>query len=210
MLDKISELLDRLCGLPRRQLGVLLLLAVLGLLAAYALLKPPSRPAGDFHAAGGRGPAEGDGEARGEEAAGELTVHVAGAVAHPGVVLLAPGDRVVDAIAAAGGPLPEADLEGLNLAQSLQDGQKVAVPRRGEGGEADMPHAGADAGERRINLNTADAKRLEELPGIGPTLAGRIVAYREKHGGFRSVDELKKVSGIGNKKFEELRDLVEI
>ncbi len=203
MLDKISDFLDRLFGLPRWQLGVIALLAALGLVAAYALLRPPSRPAGEFQ------PAEG-GEGAREEEAQELAVHVAGAVAHPGVVLLARGDRVIDAIEAAGGPLPEADLEGLNLAQPVQDGQKIAVARRGEGEQAGGAPAGGGAGEKRVNLNTADARRLEELPGIGPTLAGRIVAYRDKHGGFRSVDELKKVSGIGNKKFEELRELVEI
>jgi len=204
MLDKISDFLDRLFGLPRWQLAVILLLTAAVIAAGYLVLRPPSRPTGEFQPAG-----EEDG-AEDEVGARELTVHVAGAVAHPGVVLLAQGDRVIDAIEAAGGPLPEADLENMNLAQVVQDGQKIAVPRKGAGAVPGTADAETAAGETRVNLNTADMKTLEELPGIGPTLAERIVAYREKHGGFRSVDELKKVSGIGDKKIEEIRDLVEI
>lgn len=137
-----------------------------------------------------------------------MTVHVAGAVKHPGVVLLAHGDRVLDAIEAAGGPLPEADLENLNLAQAVQDGQKIAVRVRGEGGNEAASGSGEE--QEKINLNSADRKSLEGLPGIGPTLAERIIAYRDKKGGFSNVEELKQVSGIGEKKFEEIRDMVEI
>ena len=196
MLEKIADLLDRLSALPHWQLAVIAVLAVGVLAGGFFLLRPASRPRGELHVVE-------------EEAAAEpriLTVHVAGAVARPGVVRLQEGARVLDAVEGAGGPLPEADLDALNLAQQVQDGQKITVPRKGEGGEA---------GESRkkggkININTADAEELEKLPGVGPTLAERIVSYRDKNGAFSSIEELKKVSGIGEKKFAEIRDLVEI
>ena len=199
MLERISAFLDRLSSLPYWQLAILAL-AVAGVaLGGYLLLRPAPRPAGELLPAG---EAEGD-------APRDLTVYVAGAVAHPGVVLLVEGDRVVDAIEEAGGPLPEADLESLNLAQPVQDGQKILVPRVEEGGGEESGPAGEPT-RGKVNLNHASRQELEELPGIGPTLAERIVAYREKAGCFKSVEELKQVSGIGEKKFAELRDLVEI
>ncbi|MDD3717182.1 MAG: helix-hairpin-helix domain-containing protein [Actinomycetota bacterium] len=201
MLERFFDFLDRLFSLPRWQLALLAVMAVALAAGGYLLLRPEPRPAPDFLAAE-------DATDSAQEEPREFTVHVSGAVAHPGVVLLAPGDRVIDAVEAAGGPLPEADLERLNLAQPVQDGQKVEVPLQGEQGE----QATGGTGEvgRKINLNTADRRSLEGLPGIGPTLADRIIAYREKKGGFSSVDELKRVSGIGEKKFEEIRDLVEV
>jgi competence protein ComEA len=202
MLERFSAFLYRLIGLPYWQLALLAVLAAGLAVGGYIVLRPAPRPPGDFHAA-----VETAADEPSQEA-GELTVHVAGAVVHPGVVRLAPGDRVMDAVAAAGGPLPEADLEGLNLAQTVQDGQKITVPRQGE---ADTPASPGSKGEGgKININTAGLQELEELPGIGPALAERIIAYREKQGGFHSVEELKQVSGIGDKKFEEIRDLVEI
>ena len=203
MLENISAFLDRLSRLPYWQLALLAILVIATSLGGYFVLRPPSRPAGEFQPVGEAA----DSDAAAGDTRG-LTVHVAGAVNHPGVVLLAPGERVIDAIEAAGGPLPEADLEGLNLAQAVQDGQKINVPVKGAaGGPAAM---GAGEQEPKINLNTAGQKDLEELPGIGPTLAARIISYRENKGGFSSVDELKQVSGIGDKKFEEIRDRVEI
>jgi competence protein ComEA len=197
MLDRISAFLDKLAGLPYWQTSVLALLVIGAGLAGYFVLRPPSRPETHLH------PTH---EAEATEAQ-ELTVHVVGAVSYPGVYRLEQGDRVIDAIEEAGGPLPEADLEALNLAQAVQDGQKVMVPRQGEG---EASASGGDRESDRININHASERELEELPGIGPTLAGRIVSYREKSGGFRSVEELKQVAGIGEKKFAELKDLVEI
>ncbi len=198
MLENITKLLDRLNRLPYWQIGLLILLLISILAGGYFMLKPAPRPAPDF--------------VSNEEAATrepqQLTVHVAGAVKNPGVVRIEEGKRVVDAIEQAGGPLPEADLDALNLAQQIQDGQRINVPRQGAAG-AGGDGTGDESGHK-VNINLASAKELEELPGIGPTLAERIVDYRKKKGGFKKVDELKQVSGIGEKKFEELRDYVEI
>jgi competence protein ComEA len=199
VLDKVSAFLDCLAGLPRWQTAVLVVLFLALLCGGYLILRPEPSPQGDFL------PVE---EAVPEEPC-ELTVYVTGAVLHPGVVRLAEGERVVDAIEEAGGPLPDADLESLNLAQTVQDGQKVMVPKQGQGGEGGTG-AGTDAEGGKVSINSAGARELEELPGIGPTLAERIIAYREKMGGFKSVEELKQVSGIGEKKFAELEDLIEL
>ncbi|MEW6459251.1 MAG: ComEA family DNA-binding protein [Bacillota bacterium] len=139
----------------------------------------------------------------------ELLVHVAGEVAAPGVYRVEMGARVVDAVEMAR-PLPSADLQALNLAAPLQDGQKVLVPRvrppdpEGVGPGSNTAAAPVDS---RININTADRAELERLPGIGPSLAERIIRYREQNGPFSSVDDLKNVSGIGEKRLEGLRDM---
>lgn len=141
----------------------------------------------------------------------EIAVHVAGAVAHPGVYRLPSGSRVADAVAKAG-PLPDADLDALNLAKVLKDGEKIPVPSKLT--EATAPGAPAPAGAAKgtgstggkVNINTADVNELDRLPGIGPALAERIVRYREENGPFTSVDDLLNVSGIGEKKLEALRD----
>jgi len=136
-----------------------------------------------------------------------LLVHVSGAVRSPGLVALPAGARVVDALAAAGGPTSAADQGALNLAARIVDGQQVVVPKRG------APPASAHAGVSEttgatISLSTATAEQLETLPRIGPALAARIIAYREAHGGFSSVDDLGQVGGIGPKTLAGLRDQV--
>jgi competence protein ComEA len=146
------------------------------------------------------------------EAAGRLLVHVAGAVARPGVYEFEKGARVVDALRAAGGPVPGADVNSINLARPLSDGERVYVPRKGE---APPPEAGGPAGTgssagQKVNINTATATELDSLPGVGPVLAQRIVDYRSKHGPFRSVRDLMKVEGIGQKKFDALKDYVTV
>ena len=132
---------------------------------------------------------------------------VAGAVNRPGLYRLAAGSRVDDAIKLAGGATAEADLDALNLASKVKDGDKVLVPKRGAGAGG-SGSGGAPGQSSTVNLNTATADQLDALPGIGPALAQRIVAYREQHGGFRTVDELQKVPGIGPAKFAQLKDLV--
>lgn len=198
LMDRITSFLDRMAGIPRWQAAVLALCALGLLVGGYVLLSPPSRPPAEFVPA----EAEGSGEA---VDAREVVVYVAGEVTSPGVVRLREGSRVIDALEQAGGPTPDADLEALNLAQPLQDGQKIQVPRMGE-----SPSAKGQGGGGKVNINLAGREELERLPGIGPTLADRIVAYRESKGGFRSVEELRQVSGIGEKKFAEIRDLVEV
>lgn len=128
-----------------------------------------------------------------------LVVHVAGAVRHPGVVRVRDGDRVGDAVKAAGGPARGADLNAINLALRLADGQQVIVPARGTAA------SGASGVAGPVSLGSATAEQLDGLDGIGPGLAEKIVAYRTEHGGFRSVDELGEVPGIGDKRLESLR-----
>ena len=138
----------------------------------------------------------------------QLVVHVAGKVQAPGIVRLPSGSRVLDAVEAAGGPLKGVDLTGLNLARLITDGEQILV--------GVPPPAGADvstkgsASKGLVNLNTATAEQLEDLPGIGPALAGRILAWRDEHGQFGSVEELQEVSGIGPAIFAELADLVTV
>lgn len=139
-----------------------------------------------------------------------IYVHVAGAVLKSGVYRLAQGCRVGDAVEKAG-PLPQADLDKLNLAAPLSDGQKITVPLQGEPGYVDI--AGANSGPKqsaKININTATLSELQELPGIGPSLAQRILDYRLQHGSFASIEGLLDVSGIGPKKLEQIRQLVTV
>lgn len=145
----------------------------------------------------------------------DLTVHVVGRVRRPGVYRLAPGSRVIDAIEAAGGLRPGAGTGRLNLARPLVDGEQVHVgpgaPVGLDPGGAPPPGPpGAAAPTAPLDLNTASAAELEELPGIGPVLAGRIVAWRDANGPFPSVDVLGEVSGIGPVVLENLRPLVTV
>lgn len=145
-----------------------------------------------------------------------VTVHVAGAVAKPGVYDLAGGARVIDAIEAAGGGAPDSDLNRLNLAAKVADGQRVLVQRVGEAAPAGSASAGGSGSggsadpSGLVNLNSATQAELEALPGIGPSLAGSIITERERRGGFRSVNELRDVRGIGEKRFADLKDKVTI
>jgi competence protein ComEA len=137
-----------------------------------------------------------------------LYVHVLGAVLRPGVYQFSDGERVVDAIAAAGGFTPAADLQAVNLARFLSDGEQILVPLQGEAPPAGGPAEGAPAG--KVNLNTASSADLETLPRIGPATAQRILAWRETNGRFATVDDLLDVPGIGDKTFESLRELVTV
>jgi competence protein ComEA len=140
----------------------------------------------------------------------ELVVAVTGQVHEPGLVRLPPGSRVADAIEAAGGLLPEADVDHLNLARKLTDGELVAVGVPPPPGEPAGPAGGEPGGAAKVNLNSATAEQLQTLPGIGPAMAQRIIDHRATHGPFSSVDQLREVSGIGEVRFAELRDLVTV
>lgn len=141
-----------------------------------------------------------------------LYVHVAGAVRRPGLYRLPAGARVATAIELAGGPKPKADLTTVNLAAKVEDGQQVIVPAAGAAplAAAASPGAappGAVAGPP-ISLATATQAQLEELDGIGPALAQAILEYRDANGGFRSIEQLQEVDGIGEKRFAALRQAV--
>ena len=144
---------------------------------------------------------------------GEAFVHVTGAVRRPGVYRLPSWARLDLAVKRAGGPAKGADLEGVNLAAKIADGQQVVVPRRvAASGPGGVGMAGASAlggaPAAPISLNTATADQLDELDGVGPATAQKILEWRQEHGGFSSVDDLKQISGIGPKKFEALKDKV--
>ncbi|AXI81284.1 ComEA family DNA-binding protein [Peterkaempfera bronchialis] len=137
----------------------------------------------------------------------EVVVDVSGKVRHPGLRTLPRGSRVADALRAAGGPVRGADTTGLNLARVLTDGEQILVGAPGGApGPAAQPTGGAPAGP--ISLNTATVDQLDALPGVGPVLARHIIEYRDAHGGFTSVEQLRQVTGIGDRKYAELSPLV--
>lgn len=214
---------------PVAAVRVAALLLVLGVAAATVVLmaRPTEAPAAPIEtpmavspgADTGTTPATTEPEATGGAAAPDVVVHVAGAVLEPGVVELPPGTRVDEAIEAAGGAAEDADLDALNLAAPVADGQQVYVPREGEalaGGASQQPGAvgptasGSTDSGGLVDINAADAAALESLPGIGPALAARIIAWRDEHGPFASVESLTDVSGIGPATMADLRDLVTV
>ncbi len=140
----------------------------------------------------------------------EIVVHVTGQVDKRGVVYMKEGARIVDAIDAAGGALETADLDRINLAKVLQDGEKVHVPGRGEimANYTDLGYNGEE--NALVNINTANAAELETLQGIGQVLAKRIIDFRAKEGRFGKPEDLMKVSGIGIKVFEGLKDSIRV
>ncbi|MFC5143808.1 ComEA family DNA-binding protein [Streptomyces aureoversilis] len=151
---------------------------------------------------------------------GAVVVDVAGKVRRPGVLRLPPGSRVADALAAAGGARPGADTTGINRARVLVDGEQIVVGApgataapgvSGTAGASGAPAAGGGgpAPGTPLSLNAATAEQLDALPGVGPVLARHILDYRTQHGGFRSVEELRRVNGIGSRRFTDLRPLVQ-
>ncbi|MFF9620319.1 helix-hairpin-helix domain-containing protein [Streptomyces griseosporeus] len=179
--------------------------------------------AGAVAAAGAPGGAGAAGVAAGSagSAGAEIVVDVSGKVRNPGIHRLPAGSRVADALEAAGGVKPGTDLTSLNRARFLVDGEQVVVGAPAPGGGAVTgPAGGAVAGPAGgaaaaggppvpVSLNSATVEQLDTLPGVGPVLAQHIVDYRTEHGGFRSVDELREVNGIGDRRFADLRNLVQ-
>jgi competence protein ComEA len=191
----------RLAAVPelsRSQLFVYAAVAVALLLVGARAIRGEGAPAASFATdrggAGGTFSIEGGG--------GDLVVHVAGAVRRPGVYRMPTGSRVDDAVSRAGGAAPRAELEAVNLAARLADGQQVVVPERVSPGAASAP--GGEEGP--ISLGTATVEQLEEIEGIGPVTAGDIVEFRDEHGGLASIDQLDQVAGIGPATMESLRE----
>lgn len=230
----MTDLAAAAVALPRRSprvraaLGGVIVLALLGVGAAVVatvatpggqVVTVPTGSSGDGAGQPGVG-APGGSDGVGTTAV--VVVHVLGAVVDPGIVELPLGSRVVDAIAAAGGPTDDADLAAVNLARVIADGEQLRLPAVGEASPPGAAGNGAGgvgvgsgssgsgpsgvAADGRININTADAVGLEQLPGVGPAIAARIIAWRQQNGPFRSVDELTAVSGIGEKTLDGLRD----
>ena len=140
-----------------------------------------------------------------------IVVYVTGEVKKPGLVTLTEGQRVADAVNAVGGVIETADIDHINMAAPVEDGMQIRVPMR-IGRDAESPKnapSGKNA-EGQINLNTATEKELQELPGIGPAMSARIIEYRETNGAFQTIEDIKKVRGIGNAKFEKLKDKVTV
>ena len=154
----------------------------------------------------------------------KIAVHITGEVKKEGIIYLNEGARIVDAIKAAGGETEEADLSQVNLAYELQDGQKIYIPNKKEkvsqyitensGNnviiEENNISSNQKGGNEKVNINTANQSELERLPGIGPSLAERIINYREENGNFKNIDELKNVKGIGDAKYTDIKDRVTI
>ena len=150
-------------------------------------------------------------------------VYVCGAVRTPGVVRLPAGARVTDALELAGGPTAKAELAAVNLAAPVTDGQQILVPERGAAvaapatsgsssasGALSVSPAGGSAPGALININTASLEELDSLDGVGPSTAQKIIDYRTENGGFKTIDEIKEVPGIGDAKFAAMKDSITV
>jgi competence protein ComEA len=205
--DRVEMLTSR-----RRDVWIVAAFLALAALGGLALL---SRGGSAAVAPPATAPADAPKEAappsgRAEEVSATLFVHVAGGVRRPGLYKLPDGSRVADALDAARGAVPNADLDLINLAERVVDGMQVYVPRRGESAPAAAsasPSGPAD-GSSLVNINTADQVALETIPGIGPVKASAIIDYRESVGPFDSVEELLEVNGIGPSTLESMREYV--
>jgi len=189
-------------------LGLVVLSAAVG----WGILRGQAAPAESIALDDGSSISAGGGEASGIAPADGLYVHVLGEVVAPGLYIVDPEARLVDALAAAGGTLESADLQAVNLARPLSDGEQIVVPEIGAQptqGAAGAAGAGPDS-DGVVNLNTADPAALETLPRIGPALAQRIIDWRDENGGFRSVDDLLAVPGIGEKLLAGVREKVRV
>lgn len=202
--DKAAEFCDSAKKLSRFQIGIIITLLVALILSA-AVNYYRSRPV--------ELKISNTGNKSGKADTRTVFVHVAGSVNNPGLYELKYGSRIADAIEKAGGAKPDASLDSINLAAKVEDGNQVTVPSVNETTEDST--GGGGYGNRGsasglININTAGASELDQLPGIGPSYAERIIEYREKNGPFSSIEELDEVKGIGSKKIEELKSLVTI
>lgn len=155
-----------------------------------------------------------------EEEDYKIVVHITGEVEKEGIIEIKEGGRISDAIDAAGGLTKEADLERVNLAYELEDGQKIYIPNKNDKDIDEYVTEGVDdivlpdeltnMGDGLININKADLEELQELDGIGEALAENIIAYRENNGKFKNIEDIKNVSGIGDSKYEKIKDSIKI
>jgi competence protein ComEA len=211
--ERIEEHLGSLRRRERGGLAVLALLVVAGAVFWYVRSLP--RPVTIQASRGNLGPGAVAAPSPSPSPA-VLFVHVAGHVRHAGVYQLNQGDRVIDAIRAAGGARKDSDLRSINLAALVTDGEQIIVWKKGPGGSVVTSGGGggvppgSGSPTQPVNLNTATLDQLESLPGIGPALGQRIIDYRTEHGPFASVDDLVDVSGIGEKRLEDIRPLVTV
>jgi len=137
--------------------------------------------------------------------ASTIMVHVCGAVRREGVYKISPGDRLLDALKMAGGSLPSADLSALNLAEIIKDGIKIVVPAK-----QIMVEMASKTGSSRVNINTADEKALDSLPGVGPSMAKAILEYRRTNGPFARIEQIMEIPKFGKSKFEKIKDKIVI
>lgn len=190
-------------------LGAAVVLVLVGLGIAVLVSALGSHGVTQSFAAGAvpSGSPSGSVSATAEKGSAAIFVHVVGAVARPGLFELRDGDRVVDAVAAAGGFTDAADRSQVNLARFVSDGEQLAVPVVGEAPPV-LGAAGAVGG--KVNLNTADLATLETLPRVGPAMAQRIIDWRTANGRFTAVEDLMSVTGVGDKTFQQLKKLVTV
>jgi competence protein ComEA len=206
--DRVDSAVALVRSAPRLSAAVTVAVVIVGALGLVLFRRSPPAPAIQL-------PRAEAAPASTETTMGEVLVDVAGAVVRAGVVRLAGPGRVVDAIAAAGGAVPNADLDQVNLAAKIADGDRIYVPRRGESpppapsaGSTSSASASAQSGP--VDLNSASPEQLDALPGVGPATAKAIVEYRTRHGRFRTVDDLLSVPGIGPAKLATLKPLVRV
>ncbi|MGW4461449.1 ComEA family DNA-binding protein [Micromonospora sp. NPDC004704] len=201
-----------------RALAVVAALVVLGAAGWAWQARPQAEPVDVVATAGADEPTSasvGPGPGPTASAGAEVVVAVAGKVRRPGLVRLPTGARVADALTAAGGALPGVDVALLNLARKVTDGELILVGVTAPPGVAAGPAgpgqpADPAAGGGKVNLNTATLAQLDTLPGVGPVLAQRILDHRDQRGGFRTVGDLRQVSGIGDARYEQLKELVTV
>ena len=210
---KRRQLQERLGKAGR--VGAVLLLAAIAVLAILMFVNPGEQSGISIERETSVLAAESPSDDRGTEASSKkgapplMSVYVSGAVTSPGVYELDEGSRIVDAIDAAGGMGGDAAPDAVNLARKIQDGEHIHIPRVGEQvGQSGASQVTAGSDGSMVNINTADAQALEGLPGIGPATAQKIVEDRTANGPFSSVDDLGRVSGIGDKKLEALRNSI--
>jgi competence protein ComEA len=175
----------------------------LAVVAATALMLTRHHAGGTSSATDAAPPAPGPAVAA-ASAAARIVIDVGGHVRHPGLVTLQLGARVADAIAAAGGALDPSDVATLDLAARVSDGQLLLI------GVPGAPSLGGTGSAAPVSLNSATVEQLDALPGVGPVLAQRIISWRDAHGGFRTLDELQQVPGIGARKYADLKALVSV